>query len=246
MKQERPILFSTPMVKAILEGRKTVTRRIVKLKNIDSSNVGSINKDGSGNGWIAWSPKPVSDETTKKLYPGESGFKCPYGKKGDILWVRESWFPAAVSGKEILIGYSANGENAECLEIKVSDNPIFYWHQLIKGRTIPSIHMPKEASRIWLEITDVWVEKLQDITENGAVKEGINPLESFNSGCGISSQQLYENYLPQGYTEVLAKDSFESLWCSINGTESWTQNPWVWVVEFKVLSTTGRPASISV
>jgi len=101
--------------------------------------------------------------------------------------------------------------------------------------------MPKAAARIWLQVEEIRVERLQDITEESAIAEGIIDYED----------GTYKNYFTQkglreqdGVDCILAKGSFQSLWCSINGLESWDANPWVWVVKFKVLSTTGKPRTL--
>lgn len=91
--------------------------------------------------------------------------------------------------------------------------------------------MPREACRIFLEVTNVRAQKLGEISEQDAIEEGILPVQSFNSGAGISSRQMYNNYLKEGYTELLPLDSFKSLWQSING--DWNHNQWVWVYSFK-------------
>ena len=177
--KERPILFSGAMVRAILEGRKTVTRRVVK-------------------------PQPdflgsMTDPTTpfKTLGAGLHGqIVCPYGKPGDRLWVRETF---AVYGDEKMaaIHYRA-------------DRP---HHVGQKGMGYkPSIHMPRWASRILLEITAVRVERLQDINRGDAMAEGC-PFP--NMAAGPDPRQW-----------------FAELWQEINGAESWAANPWVWVVEF--------------
>lgn len=183
--RERPILFSGPMVRAIIDGRKTVTRRVVK-------------------------PQPdflgsMTDPNTpfKTLGAGLHGqIVCPYGQPGDRLWVRETF---AVYGDEKMaaIHYRA-------------DRP---HHVGQKGMGYkPSIHMPRWASRILLEITAVRVERLQDISQEQAMAEGVLSCESAldPDGNGYSPYEL-----------------FSALWVSINGHDSWHANPWVWVVEFK-------------
>jgi hypothetical protein len=218
-----PILFKPEMVQAILEGRKTMTRRVVKLKNILSPK--SIHKDGSGKGWVAWSPRKVSAEETARLYPGEDGFKCPYGQPGDVLWVREthyrygSWFKNGVSktGKQKWkFVVDKNFPN-----IRYTDNPpekiekANYhgtgWHKR------NSLFMPKEACRLFLKITNIRVERLQDISEADAWAEGV-------------SGKCYDKRPCQRDN---AGHSFCTLWQSINGKESWDANPWLWVVSFE-------------
>jgi hypothetical protein len=212
--KERPILFSTAMVQAILAGRKTVTRRVVKV---------NIRQECEGNEPYCfsvfdknWNQYCDSDEMPLTLADITNFHK--YGKPGDALWVRETWAKYVTSdcagGVTTRYRYKADLKD-ECYQWK------------------PSIHMPRAACRLRLKIVSIRVERLHDITEEDAVREGINPVRSFDSGAGISRRQLYENYLPHGYTEVLPIDSFKSLWISINGHESWDQNPWVWRIEFE-------------
>lgn len=186
MQKEVPILFSTPMVLAILEGEKTMTRRTRGLLpyNEEPDNWG-IHHD-------------------KQAYLDLLS-KCPYGKPGDLLWVRETWQhwlndKGEPSGN-YLYKASDNGENG------------IGWK--------PSIHLPKAASRIWLEATDVRVERLQDISRGDAMAEG----------CPFPN-------MAQGPNPC---EWFSGLWEKINGAGSWEANPWVWVISFDVISTTGKP-----
>lgn len=193
--KERPILFSGPMVRAILDGRKTQTRRIVKPQptgcepyRCERYCPAIVRPDGE----LDAGPEVFgcySDD-------GEWGVRCPYGGPGDRLWVRERW--AAVKGfdwyrprdipRNATITYAGHGDTA-CA------NGIGKWR--------PSIHMPRWASRITLDVEAVRVERLQDITDEDAAAEGVE------------------------YRTVFAE-----LWESINGRGSWDLNPWVWVVEF--------------
>lgn len=173
--KERPILFSAPMVRALLEGRKTQTRRIVKLPA----------KDGSGDNRFVF-----DDAEGRKRF-----IDCPYGEPGDRLWVRETWRPAQVDG---MAWYAAT----------CGDETHERWK--------PSIHMPRWASRITLEITGVRVEQLQDISESDAIAEGVTPSDMKAISC------LDRNY-----------HAYFMLWESINGSGSWDLNPWVWVIEFR-------------
>lgn len=235
---ERPILFSTPMVQAIMEGRKTVTRRIIK----ESFN-GCLTGGGPHpcpNDPIVMTPgdeyeSPDVDEIMVVDYPEvraifhcstlDSEAKCRQGKAGDILWVRETWSPKGWMNDKTLYAYKAEGNIPP--RIRYGDE----WEQCWK----PSIFMPKEACRLKLKVVSITVEALHDITEEDAIREGIKPVESFDSGAGISPRQMYMNYLPFGYMEVTPLASFESLWRLINGDESWESNPWVWRIEFEKL-----------
>jgi hypothetical protein len=201
--KERPILFSTPMVKAILEGRKTVTRRIV---DIDPELAKHVTKWGysifTAEGCISARTK---QPTTHGHRYGEKWIKMKYGKPGDILWVRETWSKIHYEG--------------------VDEKPTYIFKTddvgAVKHIWKPSIHMPRVACRLRLEIQSVRVERLHDITEEDAVREGV---EWMRTG--------WKDYLKDGVW-FDAKSSFNSLWQSINGAESWNTNPWVWRIEFK-------------
>lgn len=192
--KERPILFSGPMIRAILDGQKIVTRRPVKLT--DLLRVCLEPREGE-----------LKLKAAKKL--------CPLGRPGDRLWVREAWAADAqvdlIAPRELSLGepilYPADGAIRQngCAMIS-------------RGRIRPSIHMPRWTSRILLGITDVRVERLQDITEEQALAEGVMSAERDIDPDG------------NGYSPV---ELFGGLWTMINGMESWRANPWVWVVEFK-------------
>lgn len=190
--KERPILFSGEMVRAILEGRKTQTRRILK---------------------------PNSDSPFQT--------KCPYGQPGDRLWVRETW---AVRPDYDRLPPSQCGDEGMWWRASLSLCPDGY--EACHGKWRPSIHMPRWASRITLEITSVRVERLQDISEEDAVKEGIEPVY-FEKNFDKKAIKAYKHYFDSSYAGADAIGSFRSLWQSINGAESWDANPWVWVIEFK-------------
>lgn len=192
----RPILFSTPMVQAILEGRKTQTRRGVKFP-----------KDFvGGNAIFDNQPFGLKYESTDFLGCLKRLF--PKWQIGDVLWVRETW-----TLSELNIKYRADGEfNQEDYELGVVNK----WK--------PSIFMPREAARIFLKVTNIRVERLQDITEEDAVNEGISfNSNSIQSGYGVSGSTVH----------VSAISAFKALWQKINGVESWDENPWLWVIEFE-------------
>jgi len=104
----------------------------------------------------------------------------------------------------------------------------------------PSIHMPKAAARIWLEVLDSKIERLNDITEKGCMAEGLERLVYWDPD---GDEYTYPCFVDKLYEHCNAIDCFKTLWQSINGPASWDENPWVWVVKFKVLSTTGRPGN---
>lgn len=217
---ERPILFQTDMVKAILEDRKTQTRRTVKPqpneKTIFAGKYGGIPAVGD---YVAWLNADTDEEADRIL----KQFKfCPYGQPGDLLWVRETWRKSEFPQHDGLFEYRASMENPDAL-----------WN---KGIWKPSIHMPKSAARIWLMIEDIEVERLHDIDGFASGLEGVEG-HWWESTVNCS----YKNYQTNKFTEN-ARRSFISLWISINGLESWHANPWVWVIKFRVLSKTGRPS----
>lgn len=182
--KERPILFSGPMVRALLAGTKTQTRRIVKARDLE---------------WM---------DVHQGLREPDNAERCPYGQPGNRLWVRETWHDAS-SALHSCVLYRADGD------------------ELYGGKWCPSIHMPRWASRITLEVTGVRVDRLQDINEADARAEGITDGGCLNCGepepCNCAAPQ------PD------ARDAFVHLWMSINGPDSWAANPWVWVIEFRRL-----------
>lgn len=208
--KERPILFSGHMVRAILNGQKTVTRREIKpsMRSADSSFELHQQEDES------WRPMYTFDESCMDAKGTEHPMVCPYGQPGDRLWVREAWLADAqldsIAPRDLSQGepifYPADGSVRQTGCAMIS-----------QGRGRPSIHMPRWASRILLEVTDVRVELLQDISEEQAEAEGVGFLR----------------HAPDADETLTAAQLFECLWSSINGDESWNGNPWVWVIEFK-------------
>lgn len=205
--KERPILFKAPMVRALLAGTKTQTRRIVKARDLE---------------WM---------DVHQGLREPDNAERCPHGQPGDRLWVRESFMPIPLeaapgpSQTPWSIAYAAGGQTE--LLAPSSYNPTLYNYE----RWTPSIHMPRWASRITLEITGVRVERLQDISEADAKAEGADPL----SVAGFSTDDLTFIDAPLMGPNSPYKNGFASLWESINGEGSWKANPWVWVVEFRRL-----------
>lgn len=195
--KERGMIFNSEMVRAILDGRKTQTRRIVKVQPdtpefglrriIESSIANEI-------GMYFW-----SQEDARGIKARSKQFYCPYGDVGDRIWVRETFSP--VPDHEEPAGCSA------LLYAADGNGPY--------GKWVPSIHMPRWASRLTLEISGVRVERLRDLSEDDAKSEGITP----PSGGVLPGWEYRIN--------------FRDLWMSIYGAENWEANPWVWVIEFK-------------
>ncbi|TDI79826.1 MAG: hypothetical protein E2O79_09995 [Caldithrix sp.] len=271
MIKTHPILFSGPMVRAILEDRKTQTRRIIKPQPTIE------------NGVFEWLPKK------KMLYAyqcvncePDMSFYSPYGRLGDLLWVRENWGYHGMGKsstdrwktKNMGVSYHADGrrtsgldyEGADVLKLP-ADYPVgkvvtmpddltneechAWWH---RKKSIPSIHMPRWVNRITLEIKDIRVERLQDISEEDAKAEGIF-FTDYGRNCyhrGGAPQDVGDCPAPNedpchpqrnGWSHkkttshdqclATAKSAFGNLWQSINGQESWDENPWVWPVTFE-------------
>ncbi|EFH6022636.1 hypothetical protein [Escherichia coli] len=203
--KERGMIFNDEMVRAILEGRKTQTRRPVK--NVRADNCLVIRKP----------TKKRNGVYTHVMDAPEHGL-CPFGNVGDRIWVRETfnafWLDNDVI-QEIKDGVSLASELCDYkADYSDSSKPAEGW--------TPSIYMPRWASRILLEITDVRVERLNDISEKDARSEGVRWSDGKPNKMGLATELV-----------VYAKDTFTSLWKSIYSEESWNANPWVWVIEFK-------------
>lgn len=188
----KPILFNTEMVRAILDGRKTCTRRVIKLpKNMSGRPVGKSGDIGF-------------------MYLG--GIKRPPYQQGDILYVRETWgHPISLNSDKQYV-FRAD----EIAEIGFK-NDSHIWH--------PSIHMPKEAARIWLKVTDVRAERLQDITEDGAKAEGANWKNGKNVGWEEKMRHTAIERFAEIWESTVKKSDLDRY--------GWNANPWVWVIEFE-------------
>lgn len=223
---ERGMIFNAEMVRAILDGRKTQTRRPIKWKQTRFTEIGE-REDGS-----KWPWSEDAEHACDFWHP------CPFGAVGDRIWVREAYrFPASLDD----VSPTGVGEMAVATGYRKPWAPTFYeftgtfsdgWKGFETppkvsdaGKLRPSIHMPRWASRILLEITDVRVERLNAISEEDARAEGIIDGGCLNCGepepCGCANP------------EPDATDAFAYLWQSIYGQESWNANGWVWVISFK-------------
>ena len=249
--------MSSPMVQATLDGRKVHTRRIIKPMNSEQKkwiNEDLINEVPHGElingGWQMHHPR--AGTIFQGVYvEDDSPFgwvKCPYGKIGDILWVRETFYAYGHWTKTIHEKTEENGWKSKVEyhfhDLTISEGKNYFYEDcppaselICKGRLglgyfkRPSIFMPKAASRIKLEITDIRVERVQDISEEDAMAEGIQKHEG---GYKTNYRQPDAKSYLDGYTWT-AQESYQSLWESINGKGSWEKNPWVWVIEFKRL-----------
>jgi hypothetical protein len=200
---DRPIPFSAPMVRALLAGTKTQTRRVVKIDHTDS--VFERLQGMLAHFFRLTSRVPVQ------------AVRCPYGVPGDRLWVREAWRSGKIADRfpprELTphpVWYEADGQAPEATN----------------GKLRPGMFMPRWASRITLEITGVRVERLQDISEADAIAEGVE------RGAADGFWKLYGRET-NGDMDRSPRVAYRSLWESINGAGSWDANPFVWVVEFK-------------
>ena len=213
--KERPILFSGAMVRALLAGTKTQTRRIVKSQPpADKQRVAWYEP-----GVMGWAPPDVPSQHWHRV-------RCPYGQPGDRLWVREAHY-LTDNGDEEYAVFAADSdaarEHLKSLDRLPPDFPTDVKDRHRKLR--PSIHMPRWASRITLEVTGVRVERLQDISEGDALAEGIVRLR--DGGYSLADSTHYHSTDP--------RQSYFSLWEAINGDGSVEANPWVWAVDFKRL-----------
>jgi len=206
--KERPILFSAPMVQATLDNRKTMTRRVVKLPK----------KARWGNDYDG--QVVFDDGSTFGHEMPVDEMRCPYGAVGDRLWVRETWQTHCdqdhLSLRDIPRGSAIQ-------------YPATYDGWVSKKR--PSIFMPRWASRILLEITGIRVERLHDISVEDAKAEGIEPIHW--PDLSIKYLNYVSKIKGRRVTNLLPKQSYFTLWESINGRKSLESNPWVWVIEFK-------------
>lgn len=221
----KPILFSAPMIRALLSGAKTQTRRMLRPQPEPHEWQGMR---GYSLEWrnphdFMWL---LVHRIPQNPVPIGRRFRCPYGAPGDLLWVRETW-------------QAADG-NKRAARIVSQPRPDFGWVEYAAtcddcpSRWRPSIHMPRWASRLTLRITDVRVQRLQDISEKDAIAEGVE-------GAFVEDGRYWRNY---GLSDEEAAcspmlnfptESFRTLWESINGKGSWGTNPWVWALTFDVL-----------
>jgi hypothetical protein len=249
--KERPILFSSPMVRAILDGRKTQTRRVVKPQPATGQGMVNAGYCGDQNLWLRNGPCSNTDAAIE--------WRCPYGKVGDRLWVRESWRIGAwceddgsiaidylsstpektpfitvpedledYHGSSVFERYWKQSCN-DCIKAgtKSNEDDRYYWDVgQSPCRIRPPIHMPRWASRITLEITDIRVERLQDISDEDAIDEGVQ-VSLGGMWCGSPHKA---HGAPRQHNNP--HTAFRDIWESIKGSGSWDANPWVWVLTF--------------
>lgn len=200
--KERGMIFNGEMVRAILDGRKTQTRRIMAPQPADDIERG-IFPNPEAIGWKS---------SLRHKHGSTTAHFCPYGKPGDRIWVREAFRVHSRATDVATLVYKASERNSwteqtHRVPVAVCNKPA------TPEKWTPSLHMPRWASRILLEITNVRVERLKSISDCDAIREGCSTADMKSGDC--------------------VADVFARLWASIYGDESWNSNPWVWVIEFK-------------
>ena len=221
MATERPILFSAPMVRAILEGRKTQTRRIVKPQPDDNGLSFMRNspldwREEVHGEWRQWKGEIPTGDTWDGPTPYHPGLR---------LWVREAFYYAGWhmgNNGSLRVHYNADGSESEWISCGIEHTVS------LVGKKRPSIHMPRWASRITLEVVSIRVERLQDISEADAKAEGCEPAVLLPDDEGLLAEIMFDESV-----DASCRNDYAALWKSINGSGSWEANPWVWVVEFK-------------
>lgn len=210
--QFKPILFSTAMVEAIIAGRKTQTRRIIKPKPAAETDISYMPNEP-----LNWTGEwfPYKWETEE----GETICNHPKYNVGDILWVRETWR---------LTDFLHPSDDNYGFVYKASENGRLWQSSDEEWKWRPSLFMPKEACRLFLEVTNVRTERLQSISEEDAIAEGVDM--EFDTYLDYEQKNTLGSYYL-----LSAIDSYESLWAKINGQKSWDENPYVWAITFKLV-----------
>ncbi|AAN56014.1 hypothetical protein HRJ35_16545 [Shewanella oneidensis MR-1] len=222
--KQRPIIFNTEMVRAILDGRKTQTRRPINPQPEPDT------ETSKGGYWFpchAFQSMVHVEDLQDPLWLGMASDACQICSVGDQLWVRET-FQYGLCTKS---GFA----------YKATHNPSDLeegWNEVIKWK--PSIHMPRSAARIILEVTDIRVERLNDISEQDAKAEGLQYSSIYQQWGGVEKHLSHKPHSPHWRWYKNPQHAFKSLWNSIY--KNWDANHWVWVIEFKVISTKGGAA----
>ena len=237
MASEKPILFSAPMVRAILAGKKTQTRRLINPQPPPECGIHYMLGDESWlpreqrtplrHTWEAWWGERF-DKRPPKALCGSHDVRCPYGAPGDTLWVRETF--AGEKNRSLGSGrlfYRADGD------VRGRQETFSYIER--EGRWRPAIHLPRWGSRLTLRVLSVRVERVQEITHEDAIAEGCAGHNWVASSPLIAGPHTDDGELPV--------EEFERLWDEINGKRApWDSNPWVWVVEFERVTDAERAA----
>ncbi|HEJ8096843.1 TPA: ASCH domain-containing protein [Serratia marcescens] len=224
--KERPVIFNGEMVRAIIDGRKTQTRRVMKPQPEPCYR--------GGHWWPSNAFKTML-HIEEQMQNGQGGWKglagdaCPFGQIGDRLWVRETFMDLTGTGIEATTG------KFEGFAYRADTPAGSYGDEVRKDyglKWTPSLHMPRKACRILLEITAVRVERLNDISQEDAQAEGMELTGWIPSYSNPDNAGFDETFTPY--------DNFAMLWESIYGAESWIANPWVWVIEFRRVGDSAR------
>jgi hypothetical protein len=230
MMTDRPILFSGEMVRAILDGRKTQTRRVMKVQPWPNATVevgpyhphrmdrNGESQPGPATFGAIWDHQDI-------VNGGDAGLRCPYGKPGDQLWVRETWKPVPISAYRCSEGVQQTPNPQDTHEAAVYKAG---WDRSSGGVSWrPSIYMPRWASRITLRITDIRVERLQDISEDDARAEGVTPATEPPTAAALMTA------VGRGAWFMPHRGAFANIWNKINAPGAWDENPWVWAISFE-------------
>jgi hypothetical protein len=222
--KERPILMSTPMVIATLEDRKGQTRRIASLPIMSKS-------DGAKKRVFLKEDLDLVNTLLKEKQRDPMRIpSCPYGRIGDRLWIKEAWtgtwHPTRQSETHILLHYRADGGERF---VNAPEDYVLPKAAAKVGNWVTPLFMSRWASRITLEIMDVRVERLQDISEEDCIAEGIEPVAQL----GIIRTCGWKDYSGKTVGFLSPRESYKSLWESINGAGSWNLNPLVWCLSFR-------------
>ena len=223
--RQHPMLFSKPMIEALLAGRKTQTRRVLKKPTW-----------AQDKGW----PEQIMNEQdldgTLNWYDRKTGCaaKLPMPQTGDLIWVKETWRPReGYSNWDLLVDYAANSETRHLPDdIAVGD---WRFPKAAKRGNVSPLFMPKWASRMTLRVTDVRIEPVQAISDNDAKAEGIEQIRQ-EQGVPIWRNYVSDASLLTNGGFLMPTASFHSLWNSINGPDAWNENPWVVAYSFEVLN----------
>ncbi|EPM0703386.1 hypothetical protein WJE11_001914 [Klebsiella aerogenes] len=233
--KERGMIFNSEMVRAILDGRKTQTRRIMKVqpKPCNHANWPDYSPDPQWKSYPGgWCCAVCANGTTIDHRHHAKGITCPYGTVGDRIWVRET-FQGPLFDYEQMESYledSSKFENPEFCQYAADGKPAPEYYDAddnLRHGWRPSIHMPRWASRILLEITNIGIQRIHSISQNDAAREGLMRLPVTGRYCINQGDQYF------GGASHDAREVFSWMWQSIYGEESWNANPWVWVIEFK-------------
>lgn len=234
--RERPILFSGAMVRAILDGKKTQTRRVLNPQPgpevVALRHTATVKRTGKAQ-YTAYNVEGGVAYAFPAAHSVRAEIDCPYGQPGDRLWVRESFQPLFADGFDHGDERLDYKTGAGYRVIYPATDGVVEWHHEDDGvvtRVTPSIYMPRWACRLVLEVTDVRVERLQDISGEDSLAEGIEIPRCACDACFMSSA-------PCTADSSEAVQAFRALWDSINAKRGfgWDTNPWVWVVSFRRL-----------